>query len=81
MSKCFARLEDVLECGDGIGTNIWTTMGEEHDLEPAGVDNAIYDRLGRLKTSVEILSKALKGSKQGATVSDTAASEVRDQEN
>ncbi|KUJ13989.1 uncharacterized protein LY89DRAFT_736992 [Mollisia scopiformis] len=60
-----------MEYGDGIGTNIWTTMGKESGLEPlAGVDNTIYNRVERLKTSVEILRKALERSEQGNVTSD-----------
>ena len=65
LTKCLAKLEDVMECGEGIGTNIWTTMGEENGSgPPAGVDDAIYERVGKLKTSVEILCKALERSEQ-----------------
>ena len=71
LSASLARLEVVMEYGDGIGTNIWTTMGEESGSEPpAGVDHAIYNRVERLKTSVEILRKALERSEQGDAASD-----------
>jgi hypothetical protein len=71
LSACLGRLELVMEYGDGIGTNIWTTMGEESGSEPpAGLDDAIYNRVDRLKTSVGILRKALERSEQGDNASN-----------
>lgn len=71
LSTCLARLELVTERGDGIGTNIWTTMGEENGSEPpCGVDAAIYGRVRRLKTSVEILRKTLERCEQGDVASE-----------
>lgn len=70
LSACLGRLEFIMEYGDGIGTNIWTTMEEENGSEPpAGVDDAIYNRVERLKTSVEILRKTLERSEQGDVAS------------
>jgi len=46
-------------------------MGENNGSEPpAGVDDAIYDRVDRLKISVGILRKALERSEQGDVASD-----------
>ncbi|KAE8443091.1 hypothetical protein EG329_002335 [Mollisiaceae sp. DMI_Dod_QoI] len=71
LSECVRRLEVVMESGEGMGTNIWTTMGEQSDTEPpAGVDVAIYDRVDRLRTSVEILRKILERSEQGDVASN-----------
>ncbi len=71
LGECVRRLEVVMESGEGMGTNIWTTMGEQSDTEPpAGVDVAIYDRVDRLRTSVEILRKILERSEQGDVASN-----------
>jgi hypothetical protein len=72
LSRCVAKLEAVMECGQGIGTNIWTTMGENNgSAPPIGIHEAIYDRVENLKISVEILCKALERSEQGDAASDT----------
>jgi hypothetical protein len=74
LQKCLARLEVVTELGDGIWTNIWTTMGE-FDFEPAaGLDDAIRDRVRLLKRSMVILCKALQQSKQEDVASNIALS-------
>ncbi|RDW57684.1 hypothetical protein BP5796_12485 [Coleophoma crateriformis] len=70
LRSCLARLEGVIDYGEGIGTNIWTTMAEENAEPPAGVDDAVYDRYNRLKTSVEILCAALERTNQGVVGSD-----------
>jgi len=69
--KCLGRLELVIELGEGIWTNIWTTMGECSGSEPPAGLNGIDDRIRILKSSVEILSKALHRSKQEDVTSDT----------
>ena len=65
LTKCLARLQVVMKCGDGIGTNIWTRMEEADNSAPAaGLDDAIYERVRKLKISLEILCKTLKRSEQ-----------------
>jgi hypothetical protein len=65
LEKCLARLETVLQSGEGIWTDIWTTMEElSGTVPPVGLDDAIGDRVTNLRTSVEILRKALQRSEQ-----------------
>lgn len=64
LQKCLITLEHVMDCGEGMGTNIWTTMEEEFSDPPAGLSDAIYDRVEILKISIEILRKALERSEQ-----------------
>jgi hypothetical protein len=71
LQKCLARLEVIMQLGEGIGVNIWTTMGENFLEPPAGLNDAIDDRVRLLKTSMEILWKALKQSKQENVASNT----------
>ncbi|KAM3084508.1 hypothetical protein ACMFMG_001388 [Clarireedia jacksonii] len=69
LQKCLARLEAVMELGEGIGTNIWTTMGEQFSKTPDGLGNAIDDRVERLETSVV---KLLQQRKQDDVASKTS---------
>ncbi|TEY30506.1 hypothetical protein BOTCAL_0859g00030 [Botryotinia calthae] len=62
LQKCLVTLEHVMDCGEGIGTNIWTSMEEVCSDPPAGLSDAIYDRVETLKISIEILCKALERS-------------------
>ncbi|CZR54705.1 uncharacterized protein PAC_04589 [Phialocephala subalpina] len=72
LSRCLARLEAVLDCGEGIGTSIWTTMEEiSCRTPPAGLDDGIYNRAEQLIFSVKILSKILERD-EGAVVSEIA---------
>ena len=72
LSRCVSKLEAVMDCKEGIGTNIWTTMGENNgSAPPVGLHEAIYGRVSNLKTSVEILRKSLERSEQGDSKSDT----------
>lgn len=65
LEKCLARLETVLESGEGIWMDTWTTMEEVNGtIPPVGLNNAIEDRVTNLKTSVENLHKALQRSEQ-----------------
>ncbi|PQE17123.1 hypothetical protein CJF30_00003849 [Rutstroemia sp. NJR-2017a BBW] len=73
LQRCISRL-DVIWLGDGIRANIWTMNSEYEDPEPpVGLEDAIDERVGILKTSVEILSKALQKSKQGEDVPSNTA--------
>jgi len=71
LSRCVAKLEAVMDCKEGIGTNIWTTMEEYGSVPPVGLHEAIYGRVSNLRTSVEILRKVLERSEQGDSKSDT----------
>ena len=70
LNRCVARLQVVLREGEGIETNIWTTMEENETLPPADLSDAIHNRFDNLNSSVEILNAALKQSKQGNASSD-----------
>ncbi|PMD41736.1 hypothetical protein L207DRAFT_633063 [Hyaloscypha variabilis F] len=61
LSRCVATLEVVMDLKQGIGTNIWTAMGETNgSIPPGGLHEAIYGRVSNLTTSVEILRKSLE---------------------
>jgi hypothetical protein len=61
-----------VEHGDGIEMNIWITMGEDNGTAPpAGIGDAIYGRVDRLRSSVEVLYKTLERSEKGDFASDT----------
>lgn len=73
LSRCLAKFDVVMEGRGGIGTNIWTTMEETVTGigPPVGVDDAIYDRVERLRSSVKILRKILERSEQGDVALNT----------
>lgn len=74
LEKCLARLETVLESGEGIWTDIWTTIGEISGMVPlVGLDNTIRDRVTNLRTLLEILRKALQRSEQEDVISSRIA--------
>jgi hypothetical protein len=67
LRQCLARVELVMKCAEGIKGNIWTQMEETNgSAPPAGLSDAIFDRVRILKTSLEILGKALEPNGQGA---------------
>jgi len=71
LRNALARMEVVIECGEGIVANIWNTMELETGSEPpAGLDRAICNRANRLLSSVKILRKAFERSEQGDVASD-----------
>lgn len=72
LDRGLVRLENILQDGKGILTNIWSTMeGDGVDPLSAGIEDGILHRVGRLKTSLNALHKALERRKQGDIVLDT----------
>ncbi|PQE22395.1 hypothetical protein CJF32_00009348 [Rutstroemia sp. NJR-2017a WRK4] len=70
----FISRQDVIQLGDVTWASIWNTSSDDEVLEPpVGLEDAIDERVGILKTSVEILSKALQKSKQGEDVPSNTA--------
>lgn len=60
-----------MDCGWGIGTSIWTTMGGISGREPPdGLDNGIYDRVEQLACSLKILFKTLEQRDEGDVASE-----------
>jgi len=71
LRNALTRIGVVMECGGGIGTNIWTTMELETGSEPpAGLNSAICDRANRLFSSVKILCKAFERNEQEEVTTD-----------